>query len=73
MMRYTMRYVEVPAGFTGYLVEMPKVIAQAKTLEDLRTNIKQSLDVALEILREDADDETPVFGWENAETERIEL
>lgn len=72
-MKYTLRYVETPKGFVGHLVEMPGVVSQAKTMDELKSNIKDALEVTLEIMREESEGEMQVMGWETSKTTKIEL
>lgn len=77
-MEYTLKYVksgidERIQGYAGYLMEIPGVCSQGKTLEELKENIKSALSAMLEVLKEEQETVEPAFGWDKAKTTPIEL
>ncbi len=73
-MKCTLNYVkEDDNRYSGYLMELPSVISQGNSLDDLKLNIKQALEVYLEFLKEENENEPIVMGWEHAKKITIEL
>lgn len=73
-MKCTLNYVkEDDNRYSGYLMELPSVISQGNSLDDLKINIKQALEVFLEFLKEEEENQPIITGWENARKVTIEL
>jgi predicted RNase H-like HicB family nuclease len=73
-MEYTLVYMEGPEGsFTGYLAEMPEVIAQANSLDDLESEIATSMRVLLEYKRDEESRREQLAPWEVAQKKTIKL
>ncbi len=73
-MKYTLNYLESEGQFTGYLLEIPGVITQADTFEELKENIKDALGAMLEVLKEEAEETLPIHKcWEDGKQIEIEL
>ena len=73
-MEYTLNYVKSANGhYSGHLMELPGVITQAETLDELKINIKDALGAMLEVLREETETEPVLLCWEKSEKVKIEL
>jgi predicted RNase H-like HicB family nuclease len=73
-MTYTLRYVwEDENQISGYLLEVPGVCSQGKSLDSLKENIKEALELMLSVLKDEELKEPAVPGWENAELVEINL
>lgn len=73
-MIYTLKYVKHEEGqYTGYLMEIPSVVAQSTSLEELKTEIKKGLEVMLDVLKEEEENQPITIGWEVAKKISIEL
>lgn len=40
---FTARYIKIPSGYMGQLLEWPEVITEGKTLDDCREMLKDAL------------------------------
>jgi predicted RNase H-like HicB family nuclease len=40
---YTARYIKIPSGYMGQLLEWPEVVTEGKNLEDCRESLKDAL------------------------------
>jgi predicted RNase H-like HicB family nuclease len=40
---YTARYIKIPTGYMGQLIEWPEVVTEGKDLEDCRQSLKDAL------------------------------
>ena len=40
---YTARYIKIPSGYMGQLIEWPEVVTEGKDLEDCRQSLKDAL------------------------------
>lgn len=72
-MEYTLNYVKTENGYVGHLMEMPSVVTQAKSLDELKINIKDALKCILIVLNEEREKQPTMLGWDTAEKIKIEL
>ena len=49
---YNVRITEHPEGFTGQCLELPGAISEGKTLDELKTNMKEAVELVLEEIEE---------------------
>ena len=47
-MAFTMVYKKVPEGYIGFIEELPGANSQAKTLSELKENLKEAVQLILE-------------------------
>ena len=40
---YTARYIRIPSGYLGQLIEWPEVVTEGKDLDDCRQSLKDAL------------------------------
>lgn len=52
-MTYTLSYLKSENKFIGYLLEIPGMVTQSNSLEELKENIKDALGAMLEVLKEE--------------------
>ena len=50
-MQFTAVYKEVPEGYIGFVEELPGANTQGKTLEETRANLKEAIEMTLEVNR----------------------
>lgn len=43
LQNYLAKYIEIPAGYMGQLVEWPEVVTEGKTLTECRENLADAL------------------------------
>lgn len=73
-MECTLNYVKTEEGmYVGHLMEFPGVATQAKSLDELKENIKDAMECMLAVLKEDQENEPILVGWEVAKKIKIEL
>ncbi len=53
---FTAKYVELPEGYMGQLLEWPEVVTEGKTLEECREMLEDALDEMIEAYREQKKD-----------------
>ena len=51
-MRFTAVYMPVPEGFIGFVEELPGANTQGATLDEVRENLKEAVQLVLEANRE---------------------
>jgi len=56
-MKLTVRIIKGNSFFIGKIKEIPGVLTQGKTIEEVKENIKDALKLYLEDMREDRSDE----------------
>ena len=49
---YNVKTTEHPEGFTGQCLELPGAISEGKTLDELKANMKEAIELVLEEIRE---------------------
>lgn len=49
---YNVKVTEHPEGFTGQCLELPGAISEGKTLEELKSNMKEAIELVLEEIHE---------------------
>ena len=60
-MKLTVRIIKGNIFFVGKIKEIPGVLTQGKTIEEVRENIQDALKLYLEDMREDRSDEENLF------------
>ena len=53
-LQFTAVYQKVPEGFIGFVEELPGANSQGRTLDDVRANLAEAVDLELEANREAA-------------------
>lgn len=51
-MRLTAVYMQVPEGYVGFVEELPGANTQSDTIEEVRENLKEAVQLVLEANRE---------------------
>ena len=51
-MRYTAVFKKVPEGYIGFVEELPGAHTQGKTLRETRKNLKEAIQLILDVNRE---------------------
>lgn len=51
---YNVKVIEHDEGLTGQCLELPGAISEGKTLEELKTNMKEAIELVLEEIHESA-------------------
>ena len=51
---YNIKVTEHPEGFTGQCLELPGAISEGKTLDELKSNMKEAIELVLEEIHESA-------------------
>lgn len=69
-MQFTAVYMPVPEGYIGFVEELPGANTQGETLEEVRENLKEAVQLVLEANRELA--ERSLVG-QNVSRERFDL
>ena len=76
-MQYTLKYVYFPENkggeYTGYLMEIPGCVVQASSMTELKAEVKKSLEVMLDVLRQEEDEKPILTGWEFSKQIKLEL
>lgn len=54
-MQFTAVYIAVPEGYIGFVEELPGANTQGATLEEVRENLREAVQIVLEANRELAD------------------
>ncbi len=49
---YNVKVTEHPEGFTGQCLELPGAISEGKTLDELKANMKEAIELVLEEIQE---------------------
>ena len=70
-MQFTAVYIPVPEGFIGFVEELPGANTQGDTLEEVRENLKEAVQLVLEANRELA--ERSLVGQVNVAREPFEI
>lgn len=52
--RYNIKVTEHQEGFTGQCLEIPGAISEGKTIEELKANMKEAIELVLEEINESA-------------------
>ena len=52
LQNYLVKYVEIPSGYLGQLVEWPEVVTEGKTLAECRENLTDALQEMIAACRE---------------------
>ena len=55
-MKLTAVFVQVPEGYIGFVEELPGANTQGETLEEVRTNLQEAVELVLEANRELAEE-----------------
>lgn len=58
-MKYTVIVEETKSGFSGYVPDLPVVVAAASSREELMQLMSEAIPMHIELLREDGDDIPP--------------
>ena len=59
-MTLTAVYIEVPEGFIAYVEELPGANTQGATLEEARENLREAVEMVLDVNRELAGESFPM-------------
>ena len=51
-MQLTAVFIKVPEGYVGYVEELPGANTQGDTLEEARENLREAMEMVLEVNRE---------------------
>lgn len=70
-MQFTAVYIPVPEGFIGFVEELPGANTQGATLEEVRENLREAVQLVLEANRELA--ERTLVGQANIAREPFHL
>jgi len=49
---FNVKVITTPEGFTGKCLELPGAISEGKTLDELKTNMKEAIELMLEAIHE---------------------
>lgn len=52
---YTIIYSKDEEGYSGRCIELPAAISQGQTLEELKENMKEAIELVIETTREEAE------------------
>ncbi|MEY4178464.1 MAG: hypothetical protein RLY70_2038 [Planctomycetota bacterium] len=70
-MQFTAVYIAVPEGYIGFVEELPGANTQGATLEEVRENLREAVQIVLEANRELA--ERTLVGQSNVAREPFNL
>lgn len=57
---FNVKVIKTPEGFTGKCLELPGAISEGNTLDELKTNMKEAIELMLEAIHESSKDDQKI-------------